>query len=109
MSTLNHSDNPKCLHTVFKCPLVVVGRQCCFWLRSTGKEKSYSSLFIKGSLILSFHFPLTYCDLRHVSGPVAEALHPPPPTLVLQQLGEEIRNLSWDPLLVDEALVGYTG
>lgn len=78
MSTLNHSDNPKCLHTVFKCPLVVVGRQCCFWLRSTGKEKSYSSLFIKGSLILSFHFPLTYCDLRHVSGPVAEALHPPP-------------------------------
>ena len=33
----------------------------------------------------------------------------PPPTLVLQQLGEEIRKLSWDPLLVDEALVGYTG
>ena len=57
---------------------------------------------------MSFHFPLTYCDLRHVSGPVAEALHPPP-TLVLQQLGEEIRKLSWDPLLVDEALVGYTG
>lgn len=49
--------------------------QVSLQLTITGKETSYSSLFIKGSLILSFNFPLIYCDLRHVSGPAAEALH----------------------------------